>query len=77
VPTYYFHLREDGDVTIDTEGITLPDIVAAARHAAAEARGMVSVELCYGEAVDLTRRLEVVDEPDRSSTSCHSTRRSR
>lgn len=62
MPTFYFHLRESGDVTLDTEGVQLPDIVAAQRHAAAEARGMLSVELCYGSAVDLTRWLEVADE---------------
>lgn len=62
MPTFYFHLLEDGDVTVDTEGVILPDIDAAQHHAAAEARGMLSVELCDGGAIDLTRWLEVADE---------------
>lgn len=62
MPVFYFHLRERNDVTIDAEGVQLPDIAAAQRHAAAEARGMLAVELCDGGAIDLRRWLEVSDE---------------
>ena len=61
MPLFYFHLREDGTIVVDEEGIELPDLSAAREEAIAGARSILSDEAKKGR-LPLSFRVEVTDE---------------
>ena len=48
MPRFYFDLNECGDVTLDEEGVELPDAAAATAHATFAAREIMSAEIKEG-----------------------------
>lgn len=61
MPTYYFHLREAGQMLADEEGADLPDLSAAKERALAAARDIISSDVRNG-AASLHSQIDVVDE---------------
>jgi hypothetical protein len=57
---YYFHLYDDV-VTLDEEGVDLPDIDAARDNAIAAIRGLICGDVQNGR-LDLRHHLEVAGE---------------
>jgi hypothetical protein len=64
MPTFFFHLREDGDLIEDPEGSDLPDLEAARTEAAMAACDMVAERLKAG-GPPYTGEFEVRDEAGR------------
>ena len=64
MPRYYFHVREGGDISRDTEGQTLPDAEAARREAVNTGREILGEKLLHGGALD-SRIIEIADETGR------------
>ena len=48
MPRYFFHIKRDGEVLIDREGIDLNDVDAASRIAALDARALMSEDILAG-----------------------------
>ena len=60
VPRYYFNMFDDR-VTIDDEGLELPDIAAARAEALRGARSLIASQAAEGR-ICLNCRIEVEDE---------------
>jgi len=58
--TYFFHLRDGGDLLLDPEGRNLEGDEAIAAAALSEARAIVSADVLTG-SVNLDQRIEVED----------------
>jgi hypothetical protein len=63
---YYFHLFDDM-VTLDEEGVDLPDIAAARSNAITTIRGLICGDVQSGR-LDLRHRVEVTNDKERLFT---------
>ncbi|HEU0161870.1 MAG TPA: hypothetical protein VFQ69_05670 [Rhizomicrobium sp.] len=61
MPRYFFHIREGGDISRDTEGQDLPDAEAARREAINANREILGEKLLHGGALN-NRQIEIADE---------------
>lgn len=61
MPQYFFDLHNDVDA-IDYEGLDLPDVQAARRHALGEARAMIQASVADSGRIDLRHNIQVRDE---------------
>jgi len=48
MPRYFFHIKRDGEVLIDREGVELSDVDAASRVAVLDARTLMSEDILAG-----------------------------
>lgn len=62
MPVFYFHVRSEGSVLQDDEGIDLPDRDAAGTEAAASARDIVAERVKSGKPFGLDDVFEITDE---------------
>ena len=62
MPLFYFHVFND-EITIDEEGIELPDLDAARAFAIRSARSLVCDSVQKGH-LNLDHRIEIADESD-------------
>ena len=62
MPHYFFHVFND-DITIDEEGVELPDLAAARAQAVHAARGLICESVQKGH-LNLDHRIEIADETD-------------
>lgn len=60
--TFFFHLRDGRDHTLDPEPVELPDIAAAARRALREARVILGNDLQESGRIKLDYRIDIEDE---------------
>ena len=65
---FFFHLHECDGVTIDDEGLDLPDLAAAQHHAEAAARDIMGSEVVDGELC-LARHIEIENCDDGARTT--------
>ena len=61
MPRYFFHVREGGDISRDTEGQDFPDAEAARREAINANREILGEKLLHGGALN-NRQIEIADE---------------
>ena len=61
MPRYYFHVREGGELSRDTEGQDLPNVEAARREAIAASREILGDKLLHGGSLN-SRTIEISDE---------------
>jgi hypothetical protein len=61
---FYFHLREDGELIPDEEGIDLPDLSAARREAIAAARELLAEAIKDGKP-NVPEAFVIADEAGR------------
>lgn len=52
MPIFYFHLRKNGEITQDREGIDLPGARAALEEATQAARDLIAEKVKRGEIVN-------------------------
>ncbi|HEX8366028.1 MAG TPA: hypothetical protein VD887_04270 [Allosphingosinicella sp.] len=62
MPRYFFHVFND-EITLDEEGIELPDLDAAREQAIESARALVCESVKHGH-LNLDHRIEIADETD-------------
>ena len=60
---FFFHVRDGGDISRDTEGQELPDLDAACQEALNTNREMLGESLLHGGSLD-NRQIEVANEQD-------------
>ena len=58
---FFFHVRDEGDVSRDTEGQDLPDLEAARREAMSANREILGERLLHGGSLDC-RQIEIANE---------------
>jgi hypothetical protein len=61
MPRYFFHVREGGEISKDSEGQELPNADAARREAIAASREILGDKLLHGGSLD-HRTIEIADE---------------
>ena len=60
MPRYFFHLYND-EISMDDEGLELPDLEAARANGVKEAREMMVETLAEGR-INLSHRIDIADE---------------
>jgi hypothetical protein len=65
MPSYYFHIRDKGELVLDPDGLELPDI-ASARDACRKIVRAVLDEQKWQDEVETDRQFEIVDELGRT-----------
>lgn len=58
---YYFHVRDRSGISLDPEGVLLPDFAAARDYAIAGARSLICEEISRG-VLDLGGSIQIADE---------------
>jgi hypothetical protein len=61
MPSYYFHIRDHGELVLDPDGLELPDIASARDECRKIVRAVLDEEKWPGE-VETDRQFEIVDE---------------
>ena len=64
MPRYFFHVREETELSRDWEGQELPNLEAARREATNSAREMIAERMLHGGSVD-DRVIEITDSEER------------
>jgi hypothetical protein len=70
MPRYFFHVREQSQVSRDAEGQELADLGAAKREAVSAAREMIGERVLHGGDID-GRIIEIADEQDHMLDEVH------
>jgi antirestriction protein ArdC len=64
---YFFHLHEAGHVTRDEEGLEMPDLAVARRHAETAAREIMCADMADGDLC-LACQIEIEDRDSGART---------
>ena len=65
MPSYYFHLRDKGELILDSEGLKLPDIASARDECRKIVRAVLDEEKWRSE-IRPDRQFEIVDDSGRT-----------